>query len=241
MDSKQYCSKIRKLFQSNGFGDIISEESANKFCALSEFLIEANKTTNLTAITDESEIMLKHFLDSAIAVNVIPKGAHVIDIGCGAGFPSLPIAILRDDITITALDSTGKKVAFVQEAAKELSLSNVMPICARAEEFAKEHRESFDVATSRAVARLNVLAELCLPLVKIGGIFIAMKGSKGLEEHNEAMSGIKQLGADFKVSCEDLLSGDSEAIERQIYVYSKSRQTPKQFPRKYAQIVKKPL
>lgn len=238
---EEYHNILKKAFENNGLSELLSEDKAEKLYRLSHLLIETNKVVNLTAITDEKGIILKHFLDCATICDHIPQNATVIDIGCGAGFPTLPLAILREDLLITALDSTGKKISFVKAACEELSLTNVTPICARAEDYVTDNREKFDVCTSRAVARLNVLSELCMPFVKVGGSFLAMKAGKGNEEHAEATKGIGILGGVYANSNSYKLSFDGEEIEREIYTYSKSKKTPPQYPRKYAQILKKPL
>lgn len=241
MEKTQYISTLVTAFEQNGLGDLLTNDTAEKLYSLSNSLIETNKITNLTAITDEKGIILKHFIDCASISRYIPQGARIIDVGCGAGFPSLPLAIIRPDISVVSLDSTGKKIEFVSNTAKTLELNNLTAICARAEEFVSENRESFDLCTSRAVARLNILAELCLPLVKVGGLFVAMKSNKGAEEYSEAQNGIKKLGAMLETSKEEQFSLDKDTITRETYVFKKTTQSPKEFPRKYAQILKKPL
>ena len=240
MNFDEYFPFIKNAFLDNGLSDL-SINKAEMFYRFSNVLIETNKITNLTAITDEKEIILKHFLDCASISQYIPLNSSLIDIGRGAGFPSIPLAILRDDLKITAIDSTGKKVRFVSDAARILSLSNLEAICTRAEEFISEHRESFDCCTSRAVARLNILSELCIPFLKIDGRFIAMKSNKGEEEYIEAASGIRRLGGNLCSRHEIEMHLDDLSISREIIVISKSRNTPTEYPRKYAQILKKPL
>ncbi|MBR2335495.1 MAG: 16S rRNA (guanine(527)-N(7))-methyltransferase RsmG [Clostridia bacterium] len=241
MDKNQYISTLLSTFENNGISDLVTAESAEKLYLFSNLLVETNKITNLTAITDEKGIILKHFVDCASISRYIPTNYRLIDVGCGAGFPSLPLAIIRPDIAVVSLDSTGKKIDFVNRAAANLKLDNITAVCARAEEFVTENREMFDVCTSRAVARLNILSELCLPLVKVGGLFIAMKSNKGAEEYAEAQNGITKLGATLKFSKEESFVLESDSIARETYVFKKGRPTPKEFPRKYAQILKKPL
>lgn len=241
MNDKEYKQILIKAFDDNGIKDAIDEEKAEKLKVFSDILVQTNKSFNLTSITDEKEIVLKHFVDCATVLSHIPQGSSVIDVGCGAGFPSLPIAILRDDVKVTALDSTAKKISFINSTAEKLSLNNINAITARAEGFAKQHRESFDVSISRAVARMNVLAELCLPLTKKGGYFIAMKSSKGEEEYSEARNGIDTLGGSLDRVLKSELSLDGQTIEREIYVIQKQAKTPSQYPRNYSQISKKPL
>ena len=228
-------------FNQNNLGHLIDDEKASKIYDLYIALIETNKITNLTAITEEKDAILKHFIDSATVCDHIPAGATALDVGCGAGFPSLPLAILRPDVQITSIDSTGKKINFVNSAATKLGLTNIKAICTRAEDFAKANRESFDICTSRAVARLNILAELCIPFVKIGGHFVAMKSGKGIEEHAEAIKGITTLGCKFVDKQELNLFVEESSISREIYIYGKEKTTPAIYPRNYSQITKKPL
>ena len=241
MEYREYKELLYKAFEENELSDILSEETAEKLYRFSNILVETNKTFNLTAITEEKEVILKHFVDCASILKHIPSGSTLIDVGCGAGFPSLPIAILRNDIKATSLDSTAKKIDFINRTAKELSLDNIVAISARAEDFAKNNREKFDVATSRAVARLNILDELCLPLVKVGGLFIAMKSSRGEIEYSEAKTGIDKLGSRLELVEKGALSFKEMTIERETYIFKKVRQTPNQYPRNYSQIVKRPL
>ena len=241
MNKIEFISLLHKAFKENNLSNLISDEIAEKLYSFANLLVETNKITNLTAITDDKGIILKHFIDCVSVSEYIGTGAKVIDVGCGAGFPSIPLAIIRPDLSITALDSTGKKIDFVKTAALKLNLTNLTAVCARAEDFAAESRESFDVSTSRAVARLNVLAEISLPLVRVGGKFIAMKSSKGAEEFAEAKTGINKLGATLEAFAEKTFSLDDENINREFYLFCKTRSTPNEFPRKYSQILKKPL
>lgn len=241
MERQNFIELLYKTFEENGMNDLLDDASAELLYRFADLLVETNKQTNLTAITDEQGIILKHFVDSAAISRHIPQGSSVLDVGCGAGFPSVPLAIVRRDLAITALDSTGKKIDFVLSAKKNLGLDNLAAVCARAEEYIGQARESFDVCTSRAVARLNVLSELCVPFVKVGGLFVAMKSDKGAEEAKEAEIGIKKLGAvPTKMFASRLACGDV-AIEREIRIYKKLGLTPSQYPRKYSQILKKPL
>lgn len=229
-------SIIRKVFAECGMPQYAEGEKGEKFAVLFDELVAFNNVTNLTAITECEEVALRHFADSLTAVGKIPTGATVIDVGCGGGFPTLPLAIARPDLAITALDSTAKKLVFVENMARKLSL-NVKTLAARAEEI-PECREIFDIATSRAVARMNLLTELCLPLVKVGGKFVAMKGASGKEELAEAEGGITKLGgAVTGVDAFTLLS----AGERVIITVDKVAPTPPAYPRPWGKIKKKPL
>lgn len=236
-----FSDRIKEIFEQNGIGSLLDGSTCLRFERLYELLVDTNKEYNLTAITDEDEVITKHFADCAKICDLIPEESSVIDVGCGAGFPTLPLAILRQDCTFTAIDSTGKKIEFVKKAATELGLENVTAINARAEDLAKEQRESFDVATSRAVAALNVLDELCLPFVKIGGRFIAMKGSKVDEEIAQASRGIKILGGKIVEIQRSELKGNGASGERAAVLIEKVSKTPVDYPRQYSRICKKPL
>ncbi len=241
MNRSEITDLIINTFKSNNMGDLINEQKADKLCSLYYALIETNKTTNLTAITDEKGVVLKHFVDSATICKHIPKQSKLIDVGCGAGFPSIPVAILREDVQVTSLDSTGKKINFLNETVKMLELSNIIGVCSRAESYVSEHREIYDVCTSRAVARMNVLAEICVPFVKKDGLFIAMKSNKGNEEIAEARSGLSRLGVVLESTESLQLILEGERIDREIYAFKKAFSTPKEYPRNYSQITKRPL
>ena len=241
MERQEYTKYIIEAFGTNGLANVIDDYKASKLYDLYIALVDTNKHTNLTAITEEKDVILKHFIDSASVCEFFDDGSTVIDVGCGAGFPSLPLAILRPDLTITAIDSTGKKVNYVNTTAEKLGLTNITAVCTRAEDFAKERRESFDACTSRAVARLNVLSELCIPFVKICGRFVAMKSDKGVEEFDEARKGISTLGCDLESKKEMTFLLEGNSIQREIYVFKKQRKTPPLYPRNYSQITKKPL
>ncbi len=212
-------------------------EFSEKFYILTRLLIEENEKTNLTAIKDIDGIILKHYADCLLIEKFITHKAEMIDVGCGGGFPTLPLAIVREDVSITALDSTAKKLGFISTVSKELSL-NIQTLARRAEEIGREekYRERFDVVTARAVSAMNVLDELCLPLTKKGGVFIAMKGSSGHDELISALPGIKKLGGEPREYTEML--GD---MERHIIVTNKVNDTPSIYPRMYSKIVKSPL
>ena len=217
-------------------------EHSETFHKLFVSLTETNKLYNLTAGTDETGVATLHFCDSLFAVKYIESGAKVLDIGCGAGFPSLPIAITRPDVSVLAVDSTAKKTEFSRKFAAENNLSNFTSLAARAEDLAKtEKRENFDLVTARAVARLNVLAELTLPFVKVGGYFLAMKGSAGEDEYKEAEKGIKELGGKLeKTEVKELIFPDGKQ-GRTLILIKKVCPTPEKYPRMYSKILKKPL
>lgn len=222
-------------------GISLSDDALAKFDLLAHLMIEQNKTMNLTAITDPDGIAVKHFADSVSALTAaeFESGARVLDVGTGAGFPGLPLLIVRPDLKLTMLDSTAKKLKYVSSAAESLGLSPEI-LHARAEEAGRkpEYREGFDIVCSRAVAALNVLCEYCLPFVKVGGCFIAMKAAKAGEEIEQAQAAIKLLGG--KIIAEKTFKL-SDGGERNLIVIKKISHIPPKYPRVSAQIAKKPL
>lgn len=223
--------------------DLIDEASARTLEALFCRMTEVNEHLNLTAITDEDGVILKHFVDSVAIVPYLNEGARVADIGCGGGFPTLPIAILRDDVSVFGLDSVTKKVNYVSETATLLGLGNVTTSNARAEVLGQDrsYRESFDVACARGVGRLNLLLELCLPLVRVGGYFIAMKALTAPDEIDEAKNALCTLGASVDRVINYTLTDGSETLSRSIIIIKKTTHTPPKYPRNNSQISKKPL
>ena len=221
---------------------LISEEKAVVLENLTSHMLEVNKSLNLTAIKDEDGVILKHLVDSSACVPYIGENASVCDIGCGGGFPSLVIAILRGDVSVFAVDSVSKKVRYVSETATLLGLDNVTVSSERAEVIGQgEKREKFDIVTARAVARLNILCELCIPLLKVGGTFISMKSQTTDEEIDEARGAIELLGGKIKDVKSYTLTDGKETVERTLILIEKVKQTPKIYPRNNSQIAKKPL
>lgn len=205
-----------------------------------QLLIEWNQKINLTAITNENEVYEKHFLDSIKMMEVIDlNNQNICDIGAGAGFPSLPLKIIYPDLKITIVDSLNKRIKFLEELTKQLELDNVKLVAARAEEYAQTNRNLFDIVSARAVARLNILVELCVGLVKKDGYFIAYKGKQALLEVAEAKQGLKKLGLvkDKFYEYEHI----NEQSKRWILSFKKVSDTPKIYPRAYAKIKNKPL
>lgn len=219
----------------------INETQLKLFKEYYHLLIEYNKKMNLTSITDKEEVYLKHFYDSLtlLLYNPLEKNSNLCDVGAGAGFPSIPIKIVRPDLRITIVDSLGKRIKFLNELIKKLKLSNVEAIHSRAEDYANLHKEEFDYVTARAVARLNILSELCIPLVKVNGKFIALKGQSGEIELNEAMNAIKRLGC--KIENHKNFTLPYEAGDRTIIICKKMAKTLDKYPRNYSQIKNKPL
>lgn len=182
--------------------------------------------------------MEKHFYDCLLALSQVNPGNDAADVGTGAGFPGLVFKIARPNLRMTLIEPTEKRCRFLEEVIAQLKLSQVQVVNARAEEYAAAHRESFDLVTARAVANLPVLAELCMPLVKTGGIFLAMKGARGREEAAEGAFAVKQLGGEIQEIREGHLSDGDARIS---LIIRKQSRTPQQYPRPYARIKKKPL
>ncbi len=216
-----------KIFEKYGIN--VSKEQENQFDRYFSMLVETNKVMNLTAITEENEVLIKHFLDSAIPEKFIPQNSSVIDIGSGAGFPAIPLKIVRPDLKICMVDSLNKRINFLNEVVSELKLNNTTAFHSRAEDFAKENRESFDVAVARAVAPLNTLVEYLLPFVKIGGTAVIYKSTKLEEELEEAKNAIKILGA--KVEKIESFEITEQNIARNILILRKISKTPAKYPR----------
>lgn len=241
MDFKEKLLEVANRNDATRF--IITQEKAVVLEKLTSHMLKVNENLNLTAIKDEDGVILKHLVDSSACVPFISEGARVCDIGCGGGFPSLVIAILRGDVSVLGVDSVAKKVKYVEETASLLGLDNITVSSRRAEELGqdKAFRESFDTVTARAVARLNTLCELCLPLVKVGGYFIAMKSQSTSEEVDEAKAGIELLGGKIEDVYTYTLTGGDETVERTIVKIKKVKSTPPKYPRNNSQISKKPL
>ena len=233
----------KELLKSNAasLGVELNDTALEKFDTLAQLLIEQNKTMNLTAITDPDEVVIKHFADSVSLFSaVIPEeNAKILDLGTGAGFPGIPLLIARPDIRLTMVDSTAKKLRYVADTVEKLGLEAEV-LHARAEEAGKnpEYREQYDIVCSRAVAALNVLSEYCLPFVKAGGVFVAMKGAKAEEEIADAKKAIGILGGKIIDKKTFTLS---DGGERTLIIIKKISQTSAKYPRVSAQISKKPL
>ncbi|MBQ4356686.1 MAG: 16S rRNA (guanine(527)-N(7))-methyltransferase RsmG [Acholeplasmatales bacterium] len=219
----------------------LSDEASSRFDLYYKRLIAVNEVMNLTAITEEQEVYNKHFLDSLMIVKALDlnKEFTLCDVGSGAGFPSIPLSIISDNAKVTIIDALNKRIKFLNDLILELGLKNVIALHERAEDFAKTKREFFDVTTARAVARLNILSELCLPLTKVGGYFIAMKGQGGNEEIKEATKGIEILGGHVEKVISLELPDNAGA--RDIIIIKKVKETPKKYPRAFAKIKERPL
>lgn len=243
MEYTQFKEKLTVALTNNSVSLDVTDEKVEKLFELTAIMLEVNKVMNLTAITDEDAIIVKHYVDSLTVSKYIPDGASVIDVGCGAGFPCLPLAIFREDLKITALDATAKRIKYIADTAQRLGIENITTIAARAEDLAKQsdYRERYDVATARAVATLPILSELCLPFVKKGGLFVSMKASQGSQEALDAQNAIRLCGGSI-VSVNKLsLVSDQASEDRTIIVVDKVSSTPPKYPRHYSQMVKKHL
>ena len=229
--------------EQNGAGEFVNPESIEKLHELSGIFLRANRMMNLTSLRDERSVIAYHFADCISAARSFPKNSSVIDVGSGGGMPALPLSIVRPDLKITALDATAKKTAYIERAAKELGLNNVSVITGRAEEVAfTDLRGTFDCATARAVAQLRILLELCVPLIKVDGRFVAMKGKQAKEELHNAKNAISALSCSLSYEWHGYLTDlDGAQSERAIMVFEKREKTDAVYPRKYAMILKKPL
>lgn len=213
---------------------INNTQAVENLLEFSRLLLEKNKVMNLTAVTDPMEVVTRHFLDCAVLVPYAE--GRVIDVGCGAGFPGIPLALLTES-EVTLLDSLKKRIDWLNGTIAQLQIKNASAVHARAEEYG--HREGFDLAASRAVARLNVLAELSIPLVRVGGRFIAMKADGCAEEVEEARGAIALLGG----TLEEVRSYTvpKTNLRRKLIVIKKQAETPKSYPRRFAKITAQPL
>lgn len=242
MTQLEFVAECKRLFELNQLP--CTDEQAESLYALTMRMLEVNQSMNLTAIKEEKAVILRHYVDSLMISDCIPLNSRVIDVGCGAGFPSLPLAIFRPDLSITSLDGTAKRIRYVEETAQMLGLSNVTTIAGRAEEYANQsrYREKFDVATARAVAALPVLCELCLPFVRVDGQMIAMKSQQARDEISLAKQGISLCGGGEVSLRECDLRENNDAAEcRTLVLIKKVSPTPKNYPRHFSQISKKPL
>lgn len=227
--------KIIELFKAVDI--LINDRQAERFKILYEFMTEYNKNVNLTSIIEFEDVIMKHFIDSVLPFTMfdIPEGASFIDVGTGAGFPSLPLLIYRPDLKATLCDGLGKRCTYLELAIKKIGISAEI-IHARGEELGRKRREMYDLVTARAVAAMPVLTELCLPFVKVGGKFAALKSVN--EDVNAAENAVKILGGKIDIIKDyELPNGD----DRRLVIIKKISQTPTKYPRNYANITKKPL
>jgi 16S rRNA (guanine527-N7)-methyltransferase len=217
----------------------LTDAQLDTFCAFGSALVEKNQVMNLTAITEPEQVARLHFLDCIALLGAANfYGKSVIDVGCGAGFPGVPLKIAEPSIDLTLLDSLKKRMDWLETTLPELGIE-AQCVAARAEEYALEHREQYDIAVSRAVARLTMLAELCLPLVRVGGHFVAMKSADSDEELSQAARAIATLGGKVTRIWDYPVPG-TDAVHRAV-VITKVKATPKPYPRRFAKIKQQPL
>ena len=215
----------------------LDESAIDTLCAFGAAVVKQNEVMNLTAITEPEAVAKLHLLDSlTLLCAADPKGKSIIDVGCGAGFPGVPVAIACKDARVTLLDSLGKRMKWLEQILPQLGI-RARCITARAEEAAAEHREKFDLATSRAVARLNILLELTAPYVRVGGAVLALKGAAAREELEEAKTAVKKLG----LKVEKIQDFTIDGANHSVIVLHKVAPTPPQYPRRYAKIKQSPL
>ena len=231
--------KLEKM--ANQININLKKDEIIKFKSYMNLLLEWNKKINLTAITDENDIILKHFIDSLSIIKYLKDNKSIIDIGSGAGFPGIPIKIFEKDIEMTLMDSLNKRVIFLNEVIEKLKLQNIVAIHSRAEDLARDvnYREKYDIAVSRAVANLSTLSEYMLPFVKVGGKCICMKGANIEEEKNLAENAIMKLGGKI-ISVENFKLANSDN-ERNIIIIEKVNKTDTKYPRKAGVPGKDPL
>lgn len=232
------------LIQSaNEYGLQLTDKQVGDFTIYFETLIEWNEKINLTAITDPQDVAIKHMIDSLSCYDeeVFKKGASIIDVGTGAGFPGLPLKIFRPDIKLTLFDSLNKRILFLKTVAEQLGINDINFTHSRAEDGgkSKQFREQYDVAVSRAVARLNLLSEWCLPFVAVGGFFIALKGSQYSQELDEAKGAIRLLGGEV-VKIQKIKLPGLDDVRAVIYI-KKIKKTPPAYPRRPGTAEKNPL
>ena len=228
---------IKQILSNSGYGGAVCD----KFYDYYRLLIEWNEKINLTAITDEDEVAVKHFLDCLSIKALLPDGASVADVGTGAGFPGIPLKIANPTVNLTLVDSLNKRTKFLAEAVQKLNLENTEIIWGRAEDVGKDenHREKYDICVSRAVANLTTLCELCLPFVKVGGKLICLKGPKAADEAAEAKRAIKILGGELE-SISEYEIPDAD-LKHNAVIIKKISQTPTKYPRKAPKPAKEPL
>ena len=233
--------RLQTLLEQEGL--VFPADFEEKLLTFEQRLLETNQVMNLTAITDPEEMMKKHYWDSIypLSKGIFPENAAVVDVGCGAGFPSLPLKLARPDLKMTLLDSLQKRLTFIDGVADALSLKEIRTLHSRAEDAGRDPRmrEHFDLAVSRAMAELSKLCEYCLPLVKVGGALIAYKGASADEELKNAQNAVAQLGAEVEAVYHYTLPEEED--KRAILVIRKVRNTPKKYPRKAKDIKERPL
>lgn len=233
-------SQVAKAFFKIGIN--LSKTQSNQFCEYNRLLIEWNKQVNLTAITNEEDVLTKHFIDSLLSVSIIDFNGYgsLVDVGTGAGFPGIPIKIVFPHLEVVLIDSLNKRIQFLEHVIEKIDLKNIKAIHGRAEDVARtEYREYFDLCVSRAVSQLNVLSEYCLPFIKIGGLFISYKGTNVAEELEKSQSAIALMGGHVEEVKDQIeLKHD---VRRTLIGIRKKYKTDEKYPRRAGKPLKKPL
>ena len=246
MNKTDFYTLYCECFHANDLDIYATDEFVEKFYNLTEFMLEFNKKTNLTALRDEKSVISRHIADCLLAAKHLPENGTVLDVGSGGGMPALPFAIVRPDLKIVALDATAKKTAYIASAAEHLGLKNVSILTGRAEELGTDtkYREKFDVCSARAVAELRVLLEWCVPFIKPNGYFLSLKGKNAITELENAQNALKLLSCKVETDEKVILIEpweETEENDRHNFIIRKSKATDKKYPRKNAQISKNPL
>lgn len=236
--AENYKSEIINQFSTNNLSEFISDDLIEKLDKVQNMILEKNAVMNLTAITKEPEFIFNHWVDAFNAVKLIQNNSYILDVGTGGGIIAFACALSNKNLKVVCIDSTGKKIDFINYVIKELKIDNLIAISSRAEEYIKNNREKFDYVIARAVANLPVLSELCIPYVKVGGVFIAMKGKNAQTELDESQNAIKELGASFIKDEISLLKYNDEEIVRHNLIIKKKTKTNVKYPRQYSAIVK---
>ncbi len=244
MNKAEFESRLKQTFFSNGLSVYATEKNIDRFFRLSDRMLAVNAAMNLTALRDEESLIARHFADSLLAAELLPEGAcTLLDVGSGSGMPALPLAIVRPDICVTALDATAKKTAYIAQTAELLGLQNVHTLTGRAEELSHNslYRERFDVVCARAVAELRILLEWSIPFLKPGGIFLALKGKNAQTEIESSSNAFSLLSCKIVLDKNICLREETTTSERHLLMIKKLSPTEKKYPRRNALITKRPL
>lgn len=235
MEYKEFEKEFLVELDKNNIKNVTNSEKFYKYMKL---LLEWNEKINLTAIKDEKEFIIKHFIDSLTINNYIKNSKSLIDVGTGAGFPGIPLKLFNENLSVTLIDSVNKKINVLQDIIEKLELNNIRAIHTRAEDFAKDNKEKYDIAVSRAVANMSTLVEYLIPFVKLNGIIICMKGPNFEEELNSAKKAITVLGGTIEKVESFYINKE---LERNVIIIRKIKETPKKYPRGQSKPLKEPI
>lgn len=246
MDKMNFYTLCEECLYANNLNIYANDAFMDSFYRLTEFMLEVNKKTNLTALRDEKSVISRHITDCLLAAKHLPESGKLLDVGSGGGMPALPFAIVRPELQIIALDATAKKTAYIAAAAEHLGLKNVKILTGRAEELGADpkYREKFDICSARAVAELRILLEWCIPFINPNGFFLSLKGKNALIELENAQNALKQLSCKLELDEKVTLfepGEETEENDRHNFIIRKTKATDKKYPRRNAQIAKNPL